>query len=874
MRSATSFLALCATLACTAAPRPVQSQERGAAALGGLVAGLGTSARVLIVGAHPDDEDTRLIAWLARGRHVETAYLSLTRGDGGQNLIGNELGEALGVVRTEELLAARRIDGASQYFTRAYDFGFSKSADEAFRHWPHDTLLGDVVRVVRAFKPHVVIAIFSGTPRDGHGQHQVSGILGREAYDVAGDTARFPTAAYGPGWTPAKFYRTRTYWGHQDATYRYNSGEYSPLLGRSYAEIASLSRSQHKSQAQGSVPPRGVMIGSLRRERTRVNEGTPAERETGIFDGIDTTYARLTGAVPAALLRELTDALAAARASTDLSAPEKMVAPLARLVRAVGAGRDAVESRHGADWQDARQSLATLGDRAGRALAMAAGVEVVAVAEREVVAVGDSAKVTVTLYNRGRAPIGAAVDRVWMAPAVTLLLPRTAPATTFPRVAPDSAMRWEVRTKLSAPNAPWWLDGGRNGDVFSRPASGVAEAADLTPGVVTVRLDVGGAVTHLAAPIVYRYADQVRGEIRHPLVGAPAVSITLDRTAEYAPANVPIDRSVRVSLRSASGEARDAVVSLVLPAGLSADSASRTLSLPPFGARSVAFRVRGRLPAGHHAIRATATSGGETFTRGYVTIEYEHIRPQRLYRDAAIDVNAVDVVVPRTLTVAYLPGASDNSAPALQQLGVNVAVLDPAAIASADFSRYTTVVLGPRFFEAHPDLRAANARLLDFARAGGTLVVQYGQEEMALPGLMPYPVTYVRPADRVTVEDAPVRVLDPASPLLTTPNRITAEDFAAWVQDRTLYMPRTFDDRYAAPLAANDPGETPNAGVVLVAPLGRGTYVYTTLAFFRQLPAGVPGGARLFVNLLSARPEAGKRKAPVPISLRERGSLR
>lgn len=220
--------------ACSAVPRRVTAQERGAVALGQLVGGLGNTARVLMIAAHPDNEDNRLLAWLSRGEHVETAYLSLTRGEGGQNLIGNELGDALGVIRTEELLAARRVDGAHQYFTRAYDFGFSKSAAESFTHWPHDSLLGDVVTIVRAFRPHVVIAVFSGTPQDGHGQHQVSAILAREAYDVSGDTVRFPTARYGPGWTVSKFYRDRTYFGGEDATLTINVGGYSPLLGRSF----------------------------------------------------------------------------------------------------------------------------------------------------------------------------------------------------------------------------------------------------------------------------------------------------------------------------------------------------------------------------------------------------------------------------------------------------------------------------------------------------------------------------------------------------------------------------------------------------------------------------------------------------------------
>ena len=270
-------------------PRRVTAQERGAIALGEAVEGLGVTTRVLLIAAHPDDEDTRLIAWLARGQHVETAYLSLTRGDGGQNLIGNELGEALGVIRTEELLAARRIDGAHQYFTRAYDFGFSKSAAEAYTHWPHDSVLGDVIQVVRAFRPHIIIAVFTGTPQDGHGQHQVSGLLAREAYDVSGDTVRFPVAKYGRAWTVSKFYRDRSYFGGGPDALSIPVGEYNPLLGESYAEIASRSRSQHKSQGFGQLIRKGPFNASLYREASRVNSGA----ERSMFDGIDTTFARI-----------------------------------------------------------------------------------------------------------------------------------------------------------------------------------------------------------------------------------------------------------------------------------------------------------------------------------------------------------------------------------------------------------------------------------------------------------------------------------------------------------------------------------------------------------------------------------------------------
>ncbi|MBC7788626.1 MAG: PIG-L family deacetylase, partial [Anaerolineae bacterium] len=238
------------------------AQTRGTPALAELVDGLGVSMRVLVVAAHPDDEDTRLITWLARGRSVETAYLSLTRGDGGQNLIGNELGEALGVIRTEELLAARRIDGAHQYFTRAYDFGFSRSAEETFAHWPREEVLGDVIRVVRDFKPHVIVSVFSGTPRDGHGQHQVAGMLAREAYDLAGDATRFGEQEFGAPWTPLKFYRSASF-RPEDATLSYNAGKFNALLGRSYAEIAAESRSQHKSQAFGVLQRKGAQIGRV-----------------------------------------------------------------------------------------------------------------------------------------------------------------------------------------------------------------------------------------------------------------------------------------------------------------------------------------------------------------------------------------------------------------------------------------------------------------------------------------------------------------------------------------------------------------------------------------------------------------------------------
>ena len=890
------------TVACSLLwiPCSLDAQERGAVALGEAIAGLGVSARVLVIAAHPDDEDTRLIAWLARGRHVRTAYLSLTRGDGGQNLIGNELGEALGVIRTEELLAARRIDGGSQYFTRAYDFGFSKSAEETFRHWPKDSLLRDVITVVRSFRPHVIVSIFSGTPRDGHGQHQAAGILAREAYDAAGDTARFPIGINPwklPPWTPLKFYRSSRF-DPDSATLAFNVGEYSPLLGRSYAEIAAESRSQHKSQGFGSIQHKGVVMDYVRREASRVRAPEDPKAERSIFDGIDTTWAQFRGQVEHPLPRRLLAALPAAIAKVQTAPyfrdPASVIGPLAALERllfgagfvnserslADSAGREIdIPPELGPAYSEAER-------RTSRALALATGVAMEATTDRELVSLGDSARVTLTVYNRGRVPIRVTPDYIFACQGGDALVDALGDRVQHGSykafepdsnavIAPDSARSWvgwlcndDLRpygltltgnlAQTQGPTQPWWLAPGRGGDMF-RVASIMAPEEEVNAGsrlharVEVVGTGGGPARFDVEAPVVHRYADPVRGDVSRPLAFVPAIAVSPERKVEYVPAVAPIDRVLRVTLRTGSTTPQVARVSLRLPTGLRADSARRVVTLDSSTTtRTVVFRVRGRLAPGRHTIRAVAESNGHTFTSGYTLIDYEHIRPQRMYRVAVVALEAVDVKLPPRLNVAYIPGVGDNVAPMLEQLGIPLTVLDPIALPTVDLARFTTIVVGPRAYESHPELVANNARLLDYARNGGTLVVQYGQYEMMQPGIMPYEIAIKRPHTRVTDETAPVRLVRADHRLLTTPNRIAARDFAGWVQERALYMPATFSSQYTPLLSMSDPGEDPNNGALLVAPYGRGTYVYTTLAFFRQLPAGVPGAARLFVNLLGA----------------------
>ena len=763
MRKAVTLAVLCAAVLL---PHPARAQGIPASSASIRVQNAPERMRVLWIAAHPDDEDTQLIAWLARGRRVETAYLSLTRGDGGQNLIGNELGEALGVIRTEELLAARRIDGAHQYFARGYDFGFSKSADETRKHWPQDSLLNDVVMVMRAFKPHIVITTFSGTPRDGHGHHQVSAIVARQAYDMAADTTRFPVKNFGAPWIPLKFYRLARF-SPQDRTIAINVGEYDPNLGLSYQEIAADSRSQHKSQGEGTLRRKGVVWDYLTREDSRV-PAPPAKEEKSIFAGLDTTR---------------------------LLVQDGRVAP-----------------------PEIPPSLA-----------------LEAVADRQALAVGDTAKITMTLYNRGRVPVRIESGEIHFPPSLL----------------PDSSYQWTQPFVGTEITQPWWLAQPRNGDLFTPRINGVSEDEKERQKWAHVTVTTAqGAVSDVAAPIVFHYVDRVRGDVQRPLIVAPGISITLDQAVTMARANGPFNQLLKATLRSAFHDTTPVTVNLSLPRGLSADSAARTVMIAPGATRVVIFKVKGTLPRGTHQIAAAVTAKGQSFQTGYIPIEYPHINPQRIYRPSTLTINTADVVLPAKLNVAYIPGVGDNVAPVLEQLGVPLTIVDADDIPQTDLNRFTAIVVGPRAYQASQTLQDNNEYLLQYVRNGGRLVVQYGQAEMQRPGIMPYPITLQQRAERVTDENAPVTFTDPLSPLLNAPNRITQSDFNGWVQERASYMPSTFDSHYRSMLAMNDPGEQPNRAAILAAAYGRGTYIYVPLALFRQLPAGVPGGARIFANLL------------------------
>jgi LmbE family N-acetylglucosaminyl deacetylase len=863
------------------APRLLVSQERGATVLGEAIAGLDVTARVLVIGAHPDDEDTQLITWLARGRQVETGYLSLTRGDGGQNLIGNELGVQLGMIRTEELLAARRLDGGRQFFTRAYDFGFSKTADETYKHWPKDSLLRDVVTVVRAFRPQVIVAVFSGTPRDGHGHHQVSAILAREVFDAAMDTVRFParaTLGLGP-WTPLKFYRASRF-TPAEATVMFNVGELSALRGETYAEISSQSRSQHLSQGFGSLQRRGTSLDYLKLEVSRVSE--PLKKETSPLQDIASDWTRFrsaelpsTAAGARASMDSIPAAIAAVRAVEKLTAPGRMVAPLARLTRLLSTARDALPCGAGTlavrcegIVGDLAVSLETAQSRARAGLLAAAGVLVEATAPRELVAAGDTVPVTIAIYNQGAFEVTLDEATAWMGPGLG-----QAAAMGRRVIAPDSAAQVVVRMSPSAPTPPWWLAQGRSGDVFVTPPQSTSAAQNISLGEdrvadthARVNLHIGGVpVTIDAGPVVYRYADPARGELRRPVAAVPKIGVVFDDEVQYARAGVPFERSYSVRVHNATSAARGVSVTLSAPMQLKVDSLVRRVAMEPFSDAVVVFHTKGSLPAGRHVVSATAESGDEKFNIGYVPIRYDHIRPLRSYREARVEIEAVDANLPAKTSIAYIRGVGDNVATMLSELGMKVTLLAPEDVGAADLSKYGAIVVGPRAFAASPTLVAQRARLTEFARNGGTVVLQYGQTEIEAPGVLPYPVTLKRPvAERVTVEAAPVSILGNGGTVLSKPNRITSADFSGWVQERSTYMPTIVDPHYQHVFEMHDPGEPANENAVLIAPVGKGAYVYNTLALFRQLPAGVPGAARIFLNLVAADGKAPPSTLPRP----------
>ncbi len=898
--------------------RPVYS--RGAAGLGHLLQRLQTTASAMHTAAHPDDEDSALIARLARGDHARIAYLSLNRGEGGQNIIGQELFEPLGIIRTEELLQARRLDGGTQLFTRVMDYGFSKTRDEAAQKWGERLTLGDMVRAIRLYRPLVIISRFTGTPADGHGHHQLAGHLTPLAFRAAADPREFPEqlAAGLHTWQARKLYVGQGF--RQSAanapTLQVDTGTLDPLTGRTFYEIAAEGRSQHKSQEMGSLELRGAQTSGVRLLQDLTGRAETS-RDAGIFDGIDTSItgiARLTGVRDNLISGEL-EAIqqAAARALADYNAlaPQRIIPHLADGLRATRQARTKLAQQLAGRSPDQRevtdgraQPFRTSGGKAAteksllqdapqpaqqtaqpatasanvnenaradadfplaqkesefvEALRRAANVEVDALSDAETIVSGGRARVTVRVFVPEDAPvkIGATMLRApvgWQTQAASA--PQTPPAQTF-RGRNESAARtdyFDVRAPATAkPTEPYWLDEPRAGAVFRWEASDPQNEPFAAPVITSeTMLEIGGVAVTLTKPVQYRYADDIRGEIRRELTVVPALSVAFDSDLLIADSK-QAQQTQRIAVRVLNNAARsvNGQVRLRLPEGWTSQPATQALTLAKRGERATLFfdvRIPANTRGEDFRIGAEAIADGTTYNRTMHTVAYPHIATHRYYTDAVMQARVFDLKV-APVRVGYIMGSGDAVPDAIKRMGLDVTMLEEQDLAIGDLTRFDTIVVGIRASEVRPDFVANNARLLDYVRQGGTLIVQYQRPDYIALNLAPYPA---KMASRVTDEEAPVTILAPQHPAFNFPNRITADDWRGWVQERNLYAFTEFDPRYTPLLESHDPGEDPQRGGEVYAQLGRGHYVYTSYAWFRQLPSGVPGAYRLFANLLS-----------------------
>jgi LmbE family N-acetylglucosaminyl deacetylase len=872
---------LAVLFATTTHPAAAGAQDRSAVRLQELLNGLSVTSRVLVIGAHPDDDDPALIAWLARGHGVETAYLSLTRGEAGDNFIGNESGTSLGAVRTLESMAARRVDGGMSFFGRAFDFGIAKNASFVFKRWPEGALVADLVEVIRSFRPHVIVASYTDSISDGNGQHQAIGILVHSAFEAARDSLHFPATTFGVPWAPAKLYR-------------YGSGitidpaQYNALLGKTYVELAVDSRSQHRSQGLlGLTTPkrRSQLLIHLARIDSRNGESRAAD-DTSIFDGVDTSFTRFADSTrtPAAIAPLMATILAfadSARTYFDRSHADRIVPYLAKLVETATSARSAIPwCKHpsrdaappavqptpcSAPWLDADASIDLVRRRAIDALLLASNVTVDATSDRELISEADTIAAFVSIGNHGKSAVK--VGDISVAGA-TYAFHDTA------TLEPDSTRRFSADVAGLAESRPWWISQRKN-ELFQplnvavdgiHRTSGMMLAPLVVPGVtvpeelhrnsdVSVTLTIAGTTfTTSVGPLIFRAADPQIGIQARPVGAAPPVTLAFERGLEWIQAGKPISRDLRLSLKSYSDLPQTFALEVVAPASVRIEALPKSVTLTPHEQRELFVHLRGTLPAGRHefGIVGVSEKSGK-FLEGFVPLSHPHIPPVNYYHSSALYLQAVDVEVPKSMMMAYVPGVRDDLEAMLRQLGVSGIAINAEDLLGVDLSKFTTLVIGPRAYEVHPELTAQNQRLLDFVRNGGTMVVLNGQYATTQSSVLAYPAVLSRPApEHVTMSNSPITVLDANSRLLTWPNAIREGDWTDWVRERALFVPTAVDSHYSHVIETHDPGEKPNENALLVTRLGKGTYIYSTLTFFEQLPGGVPGAARLLVNLLSA----------------------
>jgi LmbE family N-acetylglucosaminyl deacetylase len=786
-----------------------------------------TMGSVLYVAAHPDDENNQLIAYLARGRHYRTAYLSLTRGDGGQNVLGPQFGDELGVIRTEELLAARRIDGGHQYFSRAVDFGFSKSYQETLRIWNREEVLSDVVRVIREFRPDVVITRFSLIPGGTHGHHTASAILALEAFELAGDPKAFPDqlreglTPWQPKrilWNVGGFQRSET---NGTRLVRIDAGGTDSVSGESFADIAARSRSMHKTQGFGNFRGFGGN-GGPSYETFELLAGAPATND--IMDGVNTTWSRVPDG---AEIGRLTDAVIAKFNLQDPAASVPALLEIKKGLAAVKSDDPVVNEK--------RQQLDHI-------IRECLGLTVETTIPRAEVVPGEALKMHLT------AAVASNIVPVrWVAaryPAINAEFPIGADLTTDQPASRDSTETLPANTPLSQ---PYWLREDHGVGMF-RVANPKLIGQPENPPVFPVDqiFDVASQTLVVPEQPVQTTADRAKGETRHVDVISP-VSLKMASAVQlFAPGST---HTVAVKITSARPDAAG-TLNLDAPAGWKVTPATQSFHLTATGDQAqFTFRVTAPSEPATAAITALAEIGNKTYDNERVIINYSHIPLLLLQPPARLKAVCLDLAI-RGHDVGYIPGAGDSVAQCLGDMGYKVTTLDGADLTPERLKQFDAIVIGVRAFNVRHDLAPHMQALFDYVKAGGNLIEQYNRPRgLQTENFAPFELHLSE--ERVTDETAPVTFLVPEHPALNTPNKIIKADFNGWIQERGIYYPDRWDGHFTPLIACSDPGEAPLKGGLLVAHCGKGYFVYTGLVFFRQLPAGVPGAYRLFANLVS-----------------------
>lgn len=777
--------------------------------------------RVLYLAAHPDDENTRMIAWLENGKGVRTAYLSLTRGDGGQNLIGTELGNKLGVLRSQELMQARKTDGGEQFFSRAIDFGYSKTADETMAKWGEEEILSDVVWVIRSYRPDVIITRFPPDTRAGHGHHTASAMLGIEAFLIAGDSTMYPEQMeFVEPWQPTRIYWNASNWWNKDLDkiaakddnyVTVDVGGYNALLGASYNEIASYSRTQHKSQGFGVSVARGSS-----KEYLQYLEGEKADGD--IFSGINQTWERYdfkTGDKELASIIE----------DYDVANPGASLSALFGLLS------DADEINDASQREYFKKQLNEI-------IVASLGWHAELLSDELYLTPGEDAKLSLEAINRSKQKV--TLKSINYEGQKIELSEKLEANTTFAK---------EVNVKVADQiSQPYWLNNpGQNlFTINDQKLIGKAEYKPLPEA--TLNVDIDGHLYDLVLPILNKHSDRVEGEIIEPVFVVPQIVLTPSLDNMIFVNDEP--QQLVLGVRTFSKEVKNLKIIAeswkVEPSEIKIEGEGSSSS-------NVVVTITPTENSTSDALRIVIDGEGEALN--LTEIKYSHIDDRVVFEPAQVNLIKVDLNKDGEL-IGYIPGAGDKVAEAIELMGYKVEMLSEDDIMNGDLSKYKSIVAGIRAYNTQEWLPLAKAKLMGYVQNGGNYIVQYNtaSRDLMSDDIGPYPFDISR--DRVTEENAKAEFIMSENPVLNTPNQLSDKDFENWVQERGLYFSNKWDDKYKTPIGWHDEGEPMLAGGLLIGDFGKGAFMYTGISFFRELPAGVPGAYRLLANLLSYQNKA------------------